>query len=56
MGANADQQQRLVIAVKERVLETVSVAKTLPADLAAQRLANVNVFMQAIGLDVGLLG
>lgn len=56
IGANAEQQQRLVVAVKDRVLGTVEVAKTLPPDLAVQRLANVNLFMQAIGLDVSLLG
>lgn len=56
IGANAEQQQRLVVAVKDRVLGTVEVAKTLPQDLARQRLANVNLFMQAIGLDVSLLG
>ncbi|KAF3767071.1 hypothetical protein M406DRAFT_254403 [Cryphonectria parasitica EP155] len=56
IGANAEQQQRLVVAVKDRVLGTVEVAKTLPQDLAVQRLANVNLFMQAIGLDVSLLG
>lgn len=38
------------------MLGTVEVAKTLPQDLARQRLANVNLFMQAIGLDVSLLG
>ncbi|KAK7734246.1 DNA topoisomerase 2-associated protein pat1 [Cytospora paraplurivora] len=56
IGANAEQQQRLVVAVKDRVLGTVEVAKTLPQDLKAQRLTNVNLFMQAIGLDVSLLG
>lgn len=56
IGANADQQQRLVVGVKDRVLGTVEVAKTLPQDLAVQRLNNVNLFMQAIGLDVSLLG
>lgn len=35
---------------------TVSHAKTLPADMASQRLSNVNLFMQSIGLDVELLG
>lgn len=38
------------------MLGTVEVAKTLPQDLAVQRLNNVNLFMQAIGLDVSLLG
>lgn len=35
---------------------TVGHAKTLPPDMAAQRLSNVNLFMQSIGLDVELLG
>ncbi|EFE38684.1 hypothetical protein TRV_06610 [Trichophyton verrucosum HKI 0517] len=56
IGANPEQQQRLVIAVKDRVLETVAQSKTLPADMASQRLGNVNLFMRAIGLDVELLG
>ncbi|KAL8869070.1 MAG: hypothetical protein Q9174_004548 [Haloplaca sp. 1 TL-2023] len=56
IGASPDQQQRLVIAVKDRVMETVAQSKTLPADMATQRLGNVNLFMRAIGLDVELLG
>ncbi|KAL4808695.1 topoisomerase II-associated protein PAT1 [Aspergillus unguis] len=56
IGASPDQQQRLVIAVKDRVMETVAHSKTLPADMASQRLGNVNLFMRAIGLDVELLG
>ena len=56
VGATPDQQSRLVIAVKDRVMETVSVAKTLPASMASQRLAHVNLFMRSIGLDVELLG
>lgn len=55
IGANPDQQQRLVLAVKDRVMNTVGVAKTLPAELSAQRLGNVNLFMRSIGLDVELL-
>jgi DNA topoisomerase 2-associated protein PAT1 len=55
IGANPEQQQRLVIAVKDRVMETVAQSKTLPADMASQRLGNVNLFMRAIGLDVDLL-
>ncbi|KAL9103138.1 MAG: hypothetical protein Q9163_001782 [Psora crenata] len=54
-GANPDQQQRLVLAVKDRVMDTVQQSKTLPPDMAAQRRGNVNLFMQAIGLDVDLL-
>ncbi|MCJ1312595.1 hypothetical protein MMC25_006269 [Agyrium rufum] len=58
MGANAslEQQQRLVIGVKDRVMETVMQIKTLPPELASQRAAEVNIFMHAIGLDIGQLG
>ncbi|GAB1214099.1 hypothetical protein ATERTT37_003258 [Aspergillus terreus] len=56
IGASPEQQQRLVIAVKDRVMETVTYSKTLPAEMASQRLGNVNLFMRAIGLDVELLG
>ncbi|KXG53984.1 Topoisomerase II-associated protein PAT1 [Penicillium griseofulvum] len=56
IGASPEQQQRLVIAVKDRVMETVGYSKTLPADMGSQRLNNVNLFMRAIGLDVELLG
>lgn len=56
VGASPEQQQRLVIGVKDRVMETVNVSKALPADMASARLANVNLFMRAIGLDVELLG
>ena len=41
---------------RDRVMETVAYSKTLPADMASQRLGNVNLFMRAIGLDVELLG
>lgn len=54
--ASPDQQQRLVLGVKDRVMETVGVSKTLPEEMGKRRLADVNVFMVAIGLDVGLLG
>lgn len=56
VGASPDQQQRLVLGVKERVMETVGVSKTLPEDMAQRRLGDVNLFMRAIGLDVELLG
>ena len=55
IGASPDQQQRLVLAVKDRVMDTVSLAKKLPQDMSAQRLQNVNLFMRSIGLDVELL-
>jgi DNA topoisomerase 2-associated protein PAT1 len=56
VGSSPDQQQRLVMAVKDRVMSTVHHAKALPQAIGAQRLANVNLFMQSIGLDVELLG
>ncbi|KAK3687809.1 topoisomerase II-associated protein PAT1 [Podospora appendiculata] len=55
IGASPEQQSRLVLAVKDRVMDTVALSKTLPQDLAAQRLQNVNLFMRSIGLDVDLL-
>jgi len=55
IGASPEQQQRLVIAVKDRVLETVSQSRTLPPDMSSQRLGNVNLFMRSIGLDVEML-
>ncbi|KAL8415176.1 hypothetical protein RB594_006132 [Gaeumannomyces avenae] len=55
IGANQDQQQRLVLGVKDRVMDTVALSKTLPADMASLRLQNVNLFMRSIGLDVELL-
>lgn len=55
IGASPEQQQRLVMAVKDRVMETVALANTLPPDMASQRRGNVNLFMRSIGLDVELL-
>ncbi|KJZ79963.1 hypothetical protein HIM_00677 [Hirsutella minnesotensis 3608] len=57
MGVSAthDQQTRLVLAVKDRVLDTVSLSKTLPPTMARERLGSVNLFMRSIGLDVELL-
>lgn len=56
VGANPEQQQRLVLAVKDRVMDTVQHSKALPPEIAGRRLGNVNLFMRAIGLDVELLG
>lgn len=56
VGASPDQQQRLVLGVKDRVMETVLQSKTLPAEMSSTRLGNVNLFMRAIGLDVEMLG
>jgi len=55
IGASPEQQQRLVMAVKDRVMETVTLAKTLPVAISSQRLANVNLFMRSIGLDVDMI-
>ncbi|KXT14248.1 hypothetical protein AC579_6711 [Pseudocercospora musae] len=55
-GATPDQQQRLVLGVKDRVMETVAISKTLPEEMSQKRLGDVNLFMRAIGLDVELLG
>ena len=54
--ASPDQQQRLVIGVKDRVMETVLQSKALPQEMSSARLSNVNLFMRAIGLDVEMLG
>ena len=56
VGASPDQQQRLVLGVKERVMETVGVSQSLPMEMKERRLGEVNLFMRAIGLDVELLG
>lgn len=56
VGATPDQQQRLVLGVKDRVMETVAISKTLPEEMSRKRLGDVNLFMRAIGLDVELLG
>ena len=36
-------------------MDTVRQSKTLPPEMAAQRKADVNLFMQPIGHDVDLL-
>ena len=56
IGASPEQQQRLVLSVKERVMDTVGQSRGLPQEMKTQRLANVNLFMRAIGLDVDMLG
>ncbi|KAI9894572.1 MAG: Protein PAT1 1 [Vezdaea aestivalis] len=56
IGGSPEQQQRLVLGVRDRVLGTVQQAKTLPPDASAQRISHVNLFMRALGLDVDKLG
>ncbi len=53
VGASPEQQQRLVLGVKDRVMETVSVSKALPADMASARLANVNSVHESYWLGCG---
>lgn len=55
IGASQEEQQRLVTSVRDRVMGTITMAKTLPADMAKLRLDSVNLFMRSIGLDVELL-
>lgn len=54
-AANAEQQQRLVIGVKDRVMSAVTAARTLPTSEMERRKGEVNLFMRALGLDVDLL-
>jgi DNA topoisomerase 2-associated protein PAT1 len=54
-AANAEQQQRLVIGVKDRVMSAVNAARTLPSGEQERRKGEVNLFMRALGLDVDLL-
>ncbi|KAJ2734623.1 DNA topoisomerase 2-associated protein pat1 [Coemansia sp. BCRC 34962] len=53
VGASVEQQHTLVAEVREKVLEKVQLAKSghLPAELAAALTANVNLFLNALGLD-----
>ncbi|KAL7956169.1 topoisomerase II-associated protein PAT1 [Trichoderma compactum] len=55
VSASNDQQTRLVLAVKDRVIGTISLAKTLPPTMATERLSSVNLFLHSIGLDVDML-
>ncbi|KAG0042140.1 hypothetical protein BGZ83_000843 [Gryganskiella cystojenkinii] len=53
VGASVDQQHILVTEVREQVLENVIAAQAsrLAPEKAAQRIANVNLFLHALGLD-----
>lgn len=55
VAANGEQQQRLVLGVKDRVMSSVGAARTLPHSEQEKRLGEVNLFMRALGLDVELL-
>lgn len=58
IGASPDQQQRLVLGVKDRVMETVELSKSgaVSEEEGRRRRGEVNLFLKGIGLDVELLG
>ncbi|KAJ2709128.1 DNA topoisomerase 2-associated protein pat1 [Coemansia spiralis] len=53
LGASVEQQHSLVTEVRDKVLEAIQLAKsgTLPADVCAAVTANVNLFLNTLGLD-----
>ncbi|KAJ1952016.1 DNA topoisomerase 2-associated protein pat1, partial [Dipsacomyces acuminosporus] len=53
VSASVEQQHTLVAEVREKVLEKVQLANSgrLPMDIAAALTANVNLFLNALGLD-----
>ncbi|KOS22849.1 DNA topoisomerase 2-associated protein pat1 [Escovopsis weberi] len=55
VSASNDQQTRLVLAIKDRVIGTIALSKTLPPTMAAERLGSVNLFLHSIGLDAEML-
>ncbi|CAG8539119.1 11531_t:CDS:10 [Diversispora eburnea] len=55
VGASTEQQHILVTEVRERVLETVLQASRLSADKKSHKIANVNLFLNALGLDASQL-
>ncbi|KAF3224206.1 hypothetical protein TWF106_004407 [Orbilia oligospora] len=55
VGANMSQQQKMVSAVKDRVNDNVQASKTLPQEMGQHKLANTNLFLRALGLDIDLL-
>ncbi|KAG2201345.1 hypothetical protein INT47_001433 [Mucor saturninus] len=53
VGASMDQQHILVTEVRDRVMDNIVLAKRnlLPIEQASHRIANVNLFLHALGLD-----
>ncbi|KAI9256216.1 topoisomerase II-associated protein PAT1-domain-containing protein [Sporodiniella umbellata] len=53
VGASMEQQHILVTEVRDRVMENIVLAKSnrLPLEQASHRIANVNLFLHALGLD-----
>ncbi|KAJ1726390.1 DNA topoisomerase 2-associated protein pat1 [Coemansia biformis] len=53
LGASVEQQHALVTEVRDKVLEAIQLAKSgrFPADVAAAITANINLFLNTLGLD-----
>jgi len=53
VGASMEQQHSLVTEVRDRVMEDIvmSSSNRLPAEQAAHKISNVNLFLHALGLD-----
>ncbi|CCJ30535.1 unnamed protein product [Pneumocystis jirovecii] len=52
ISSTIEQQHILVTEVREKVLDNVISSKSLPPDIAAIKLGNVNLFLHALGLDI----
>lgn len=55
VSASPDQQHALVNEARDRVLDNVQSSKSLPHELAEVKRSNVNLFLNAIGLDASQL-
>nr|CAG8638374.1 1435_t:CDS:10 [Entrophospora candida] len=56
VGASIEQQHVLVTEVRERVIETISKANNrFASDKTVHKIANVNLFLNALGLDASQL-
>ncbi|KAI8576924.1 hypothetical protein K450DRAFT_254253 [Umbelopsis ramanniana AG] len=53
VGASMEQQHSLVTEIRDRVMEDIVMASSnrLPAEQAAHKISNVNLFLHALGLD-----
>ncbi|KAK6345962.1 hypothetical protein TWF730_010300 [Orbilia blumenaviensis] len=55
VGASILQQQKMVSAVRDRVNENIQASRTLPQEMSRPKLANTNLFLRALGLDIDQL-
>ena len=55
LGASPEQQHQLVNEARDRVLDNVQGTKGLPREIVQLKRANVNLFLNAIGLDASQL-